>query len=76
MSSPNQFVVHRLRSKPVEYTVTIKHFVSGGDWVMSVMVGDVSEDPENRFRVAADLEHAARMLRDDNLPATFFPTKP
>lgn len=75
MSSPNQFVVHRLRSKPVEYTVTIRHFVSGGEWHMSVQVNDVSEDPENRFRVAADLAHASHMLRDEKLSATFFPTK-
>lgn len=76
MSSPNQFVVHRLRSKPVEYNVTIRHFISGGEWVMSVQVNDVSEDPENRFRVAADLDAAARLLRDAEVPATFFPTKP
>lgn len=60
----NQFVVHRLRSKPVEYTVTIRHFVSAGEWQMGVTVQDVGEDDTNRERVADDLEAAAQMLRN------------
>lgn len=66
-NEPNQFVVHRLRSKPVEYTVTIRHFVVGGEWQMGVTVQEVDEDDTNRERVADDLEVAARMLRDKRL---------
>lgn len=58
----DQFVVHRLRSKPVEYTVRIRHFISGGEWQMGVEVQDVVEDEINRRRVAADLRAAAEWL--------------
>lgn len=58
----NQFVIHRLRSKPVEYTVRIKHFVSGGQWMMSVGVEDIAEDDVNRDRVADDLRDAAILI--------------
>lgn len=60
----DRFVVHRLRSKPVEYTVTIRHFVAAGEWQMGVTVQDVDEDDTNRERVADDLEAAAQMLRN------------
>lgn len=59
------FVVHRLRAKPVEYTVTISHFVRAGQWVMSVGVDGTDDDKENRLRVADDLEAAARWIRED-----------
>ena len=57
------FVVKRLRSKPVEYIVKIRHFVSGGKWVMGVSVHGVAE-PDNvqKERVAADLRYAANLL--------------
>lgn len=63
----DQFVVHRLRSKPVEYTVRIRHFVSGGEWQMGVTVLDLAEDDEQRRRVASDLRQAADMLDDKEL---------
>lgn len=63
MNAQDTFVVHRLRSKPVEYTVKIRHFVSGGEWVMGVSVHDVSEpDEAQKERVAADLRYAAELL--------------
>lgn len=58
----DQFVIHRLRSKPVEYTVQIRHFVSGGSWQMGVTVLDLAEGDEARSRVADDLRYAADML--------------
>ena len=58
----DQFVVHRLRSQPVEYTITIKHFVSGGEWTMSVTVKGVDDGPTSKSRVASDLRRAAEML--------------
>jgi hypothetical protein len=62
---PNAFVIHRLRSKPVEYTVKIRHFVSAGEWMMGVSVHDVSEPDEvQRERVAADLRRAADLVEE------------
>lgn len=61
----NDFVIKRLRSKPVEYTVTIRHFIAAGEWKMSVAVQDVSEDDTNRKRVASDLRRAAEMLEEE-----------
>ena len=58
----NQFVVHRLRAQPVEYTVTIKHFVSAGEWTMGATVEGVDKDEETRKRVAFDLRTAADWL--------------
>lgn len=58
----NQFVVHRLRSKPVEYTVRIRHFVVDGKWMMGVEVLDIANDDENHKRVAGDLRDAADMI--------------
>lgn len=58
----DQFVVHRLRSQPVAYTVSIKHFVSGGEWTMSAAVNGVGDDEESRKRVAFDLRTAADWL--------------
>ena len=63
--NPNAFVIHRLRSKPVEYKIKIRHFVSGGEWVMGVSVHDVSEPDEvQRERVAADLRRAAELMEE------------
>lgn len=57
------FMVRRLRRKPIEYTVTISHFVSGGTWVMGVSVRGVSEmDEVQRDRIATDLRHAADLV--------------
>lgn len=57
------FVVNRLRSKPVEYTVAISHYVSGGEWMMGVSVQNVSDpDDVQRERVAADLRYAADLI--------------
>lgn len=65
MSNASPFLIQRLRSKPVEYTVTIRHFVADGDWVMSVCVQDVSDDDINKLRVADDLKRAAAMIIED-----------
>jgi hypothetical protein len=62
-TNPDAFVINRLRAKPVEYTVKISHYVSGGEWVMGVSVHDVSEPDEvQKERVAADLRYAAELL--------------
>jgi hypothetical protein len=62
----DRFVVHRLRARPVEYTVTIRHFVSGGEWMMGVTVKDVAMDnAEECRRVALDLKCAATMLEEE-----------
>lgn len=57
------FVIHRLRSKPVEYSITIRHYIAAGDWQMSVTVEGAADDNENRCRVAEDLDIAASWLR-------------
>ena len=67
VDASDQFVVHRLRSKPVEYTVIIRHFVVDGLWQMGVTVQDVSDDDTNHQRVAADLRYAAEMLETEAL---------
>lgn len=64
----DQFVVHRLRSKPIEYTVGIRHFVVAGEWQMGVTVHDVAEGSEERRRVASDLRYAADMLDKESAP--------
>ena len=64
----NQFVVNRLRSKPITYTVTISHFVVDSEWMMSVQVADLTEDDENKSRIAGDLRHAADMLEKEPTP--------
>lgn len=64
----DQFVVHRLRSKPVEYTVRIRHFVAGGEWQIGVTVMDVADEgPEECIRVASDLRTAADLLEPVSL---------
>lgn len=63
MSGESAFVVKRLRSKPISYTITISHFVRAGEWVMSV--DGVEMDPENMLRVAADLRKAAEWIEAD-----------
>lgn len=62
--NPDRFVINRLRSKPVSYTVRIEHLVINGEWNMGFSVHDVIGDIENRHRVAADLRRAADMLDD------------
>jgi len=61
-NEPDQFVIHRLRAKPVEYTVKIRHFVSGGEWMMGVTVCDLADSERNHISVADDLRQAADML--------------
>jgi len=58
----DQFIVKRLRSKPVEYTVRIRHFIIDGEWHMGATVMDVAEDDVNKDRVASDLRAAATIL--------------
>ena len=65
MDAGDQFIIHRLRSKPVEYTVTIRHFVADGEWMMGITVSDLKEDDEQKRRVASDLRHAAEMLEQE-----------
>jgi predicted RNase H-like HicB family nuclease len=62
----SEFVVHRLRAKPVEYSVSISHYVRDGQWVMRVAeITGVATDRENMLRVAADLRKAAEWLEED-----------
>lgn len=62
-NDPDAFIVHRLRAKPIEYTVKIRHFVSGGRWMMSISLHDVSaEDDVQKERVAEDLRRAAELM--------------
>ena len=61
----NEFIIHRLRAKPVEYNVTIRHFVSGGEWMMGVTIDGVEDGSVDRARVADDLRHAANMIEED-----------
>jgi hypothetical protein len=60
----DQFVVHRLRAKPIEYTIKIRHFVSGGVWMMGVTVCDIEESERARLSVADDLRRAAELCED------------
>ena len=62
---PDQFVVHRLRAKPVEYTVKIRHFVSGGGWMIGVQVLDLEDSDRARLCVADDLRRVADIVEDD-----------
>lgn len=64
MADPRDaFVIHRLRAKPISYSVGITHFVGDGDWMMSVTVNDVSmENDDERARVAEDLRAAADLI--------------
>jgi hypothetical protein len=62
----DQFIVHRLRAKPVEYNLNIRHFVIDGEWVMGVTITDVDiEIDEEARRVADDLRRAADMIERD-----------
>lgn len=61
-SETDQFVIHRLRSKPIEYTVRIRHFVSGGEWMMGVTVMDIVDDDRGHAAVADDLRRAADIV--------------
>lgn len=78
MSGESAFVVHRLRAKPVEYSVTISHYVSDGEWTMRATLNDVAGDKENCLRVAADLRMAAQWIEEDwgAEPATDNPVPP
>jgi hypothetical protein len=71
-----EFVIKRLRAKPVDYTVTISHFVRAGEWTMRVGVNGSVDDRENRLRVAADLRMAAAWLEEDAEPAIDNPIPP
>lgn len=64
MADPRDaFVIHRLRAKPISYGVEIVHYVSEGEWMMSVTVNDVSmENDDERSRVAEDLRAAASLV--------------
>lgn len=64
MADENAFVAHRLRSKPIAYTVRIEHFVEAGQWMTSYSIHDVAGDMENRNRIAADLRKFADRLDD------------
>lgn len=61
----DQFVVHRLRAKPVEYSVDISHFVRDGKWVMQGRVNNIAETKEDMLRVAGDLRALAQWLEED-----------
>lgn len=62
----DQFIVHRLRAKPVEYNLKIRHFVADGEWIMGVTVIDVDiEIAEEARRVADDLRRAADMIEGE-----------
>jgi len=72
----DQFILHRLRAKPIEYTVRIRHFVgSGGKWMMGVTVNDIGDglclsrvSPESAIAmrsVADDLRRAIEILEEE-----------
>ncbi len=62
----DQFIVHRLRAKPVEYNLKIRHFVIDGEWIMGVTVVDVDiEIAEEARRVADDLRRAADLIEGE-----------
>lgn len=62
----DQFIIHRLRAKPVEYNLKIRHFVIDGEWVMGVTISDVDiEIDEEARRVADDLRRAADMIEGE-----------
>lgn len=65
LNDPDAFVIHRLRAKPVEYTIRFRHFVKDGARAFGITVSDIAQDRENRLRIAADLRVAAAMLEDD-----------
>lgn len=60
----NRFVINRLRTKPVSYSVRLSHLVIAGEWQMGVEFFDVAGDMENRARIAADLRRAAEMIEN------------
>jgi hypothetical protein len=60
----DRFIIHRLRSKPVEYTITLRHFVSGGEWMLGVLVNDIENSQRAKEAIASDLRYAAAMLDD------------
>jgi hypothetical protein len=62
----NRFVINRLRRSPVEYTVKISHFVSGGEWQMGIELQDVRVDDTSRISIASDLRTAADWLEAEN----------
>jgi hypothetical protein len=64
------FVIHRLRAKPVEYTVKIRHFVERNEWMIGVIVCDIEENERGRLSVADDLRRCAEMLEDRELTTT------
>jgi hypothetical protein len=60
----DNFVLHRLRAKPVTYTVEINHFVSDGKWTCRLKligIGDLTE--QQRKNISADLEWAAEQTK-------------
>lgn len=71
----DQFIVHRLRSKPVEYTILIRHFVIAGEWHMGVTIQDLAEGSEVRLTVADDLRYAADLLDKPPAPTAVEETK-
>lgn len=61
----DQFVIYRLRAKPVEYSVRIRHFVSGGEWMMGVTVYDVAESDRAKLAVVDDLRRAIEIFEEE-----------
>jgi hypothetical protein len=73
INNPDQFVIHRLRAKPVEYTVKIRHYVSDGKWMMAVTVYDIEDSERAHLAVADDLRRAAEICEGDKSDLTTDP---
>jgi hypothetical protein len=62
---PYQFVINRLRLKPIDYTINFSHFASGGEWQFKIGINDLDmSDIDSHKRVIGDLEAAIAMLND------------
>jgi hypothetical protein len=58
----DQFIINRLRAKPIEYAVELSHVCDDGEWHLGIAVFDVCEEASSRRRVAGDLRRAAEIL--------------
>ena len=62
----DQFVIHRLRAKPVEYTIKIRHFVSGGEWMIGATVCGIEENARAKLSVVEDLRQVIEMFERES----------
>lgn len=70
MENETQFIVNRLRKEPIQYMVTITHYVANGEWMQSTKFDGVSIDTDReKESVAFDLNYAAQGLIGEPQPA-------